>query len=119
MARDEQSQLTGDGWSTVDFDVVGPYRWMTATESVLVMPVTVGGGDAHSRCRRCDVRIAGGPTMMAASHQRDDACRRNQCDRAGTRTSGGFPQRAAAQGTNEMAVVSRPTAPDKSIAVAT
>jgi hypothetical protein len=39
MARDEQSQLVGDGWSPVDFDVVGPYRWMTAMEAALVMPV--------------------------------------------------------------------------------
>ena len=40
MGRDEQSQLIGDGWSPVDFDEAGPFRWMTATEARLVLPVT-------------------------------------------------------------------------------
>ena len=39
LARDEQAQLTGDGWSPVDFDVVGPYRWMTAAESRVILPI--------------------------------------------------------------------------------
>jgi len=40
MGRDEQAQLIGDGWSPVDFDEAGPFRWMTSTESRLVLPVT-------------------------------------------------------------------------------
>ena len=48
MGRDEQAQLTGDGWSDVDWDAVGPYRWMTATEARLVLPVV---GTHPSRIR--------------------------------------------------------------------
>jgi len=64
MARDEQSQLTGDGWSSVDFDLVSPYRWMTAAESLLVLPVASAAA-THVRVqalRRPD-RVA--PTMIA------------------------------------------------------
>ena len=39
MARDEQAQLTGHGWSAVDHDPVGAYRWMTAPEARLVLPI--------------------------------------------------------------------------------
>ena len=33
MSRDEQSQLVGAGWSTVDADAGGPYRWMIAAQA--------------------------------------------------------------------------------------
>lgn len=39
MGRDDQAQLTGSGWSPVDWDAGGPYRWMTATEARLVLPI--------------------------------------------------------------------------------
>jgi hypothetical protein len=39
MTRDDQSQLIGDGWSTVDWDAVSAYRWMTRTEARLVLPI--------------------------------------------------------------------------------
>ena len=39
MGRDAQAQLTGDGWSRVDWDAAGPFRWMTAAEARLVLPV--------------------------------------------------------------------------------
>jgi hypothetical protein len=39
MARDDQAQLTGYGWSPVDSDEVSAYRWMTATEARLVLPI--------------------------------------------------------------------------------
>ena len=45
MARDDQSQLTGAGWSDVDWDGVSPYRWMTSTEARLLLPVA--GPDAR------------------------------------------------------------------------
>jgi hypothetical protein len=41
MSRDEQAQLTGYGWSPVDWDSIGPYRWLTAPEARLVLPVAV------------------------------------------------------------------------------
>jgi hypothetical protein len=39
MARDDQAQLTGAGWSPVESDGVAPYRWITAPEARLVLPV--------------------------------------------------------------------------------
>jgi len=45
MARDDQAQLTGSGWSAVDFDAVTPYRWMTSTESRVLLPIA--GPDAQ------------------------------------------------------------------------
>jgi hypothetical protein len=38
MTRDDQSWLIGAGWSAVEIDDTGPYRWMTATEARLVLP---------------------------------------------------------------------------------
>jgi hypothetical protein len=46
MGRDEQAQLTGYGWSDVESDEAGPYRWMTAEESRLILPTS------HSDVRR-------------------------------------------------------------------
>ncbi len=61
MGRDEQAQLTGDGWSDVDWDAVGPYRWMTATEARLVLPV-VGAHASRMRiqafCREASAAMA-------------------------------------------------------------
>jgi hypothetical protein len=44
MARDHQAHLAGYGWSKVDWDVVGPYRWMTATEARVLLPIAMQGG---------------------------------------------------------------------------
>jgi hypothetical protein len=64
LARDEQAQLAGDGWSAVDFDVAGPYRWMMARESRLLLPI--GSTDATEirvqALRRDD---SNDPTTMA------------------------------------------------------
>jgi hypothetical protein len=38
MTRDDQSQLTGYGWSPVESDAVSAYRWMTATDARLLLP---------------------------------------------------------------------------------
>ena len=38
MGRDAQAQLIGDGWSAVDLDDGGPFRWMT-TEARIILPV--------------------------------------------------------------------------------
>ena len=48
MGRDAQAQLTGAGWSSVDRDAAGPFRWMTATEARLVLPV-LGASGGHIR----------------------------------------------------------------------
>ncbi len=42
MGRDAQAQLTGDGWSRVDWDAAGPFRWMTAFEARVMLPVARG-----------------------------------------------------------------------------
>jgi hypothetical protein len=39
MTRDDQAQLTGDGWSPVEADDIGAWRWMTASEARLVLPI--------------------------------------------------------------------------------
>jgi len=40
MGRDAQAQLTGAGWSSVDWDNGGPFRWMTATEARVILPLS-------------------------------------------------------------------------------
>ena len=40
MGRDAQAQLIGDGWSDVDRDAAGPFRWTTGAEARLVLPVS-------------------------------------------------------------------------------
>jgi hypothetical protein len=40
MGRDAQAQLTGAGWSSVDWDAGGPFRWMTATEARVILPLS-------------------------------------------------------------------------------
>ena len=38
MTRDDQVRLIGAGWSEVETDDAGPYRWTTASEARLVLP---------------------------------------------------------------------------------
>ena len=38
MTRDDQVRLIGTGWSAVETDDAGPYRWTTAPEARLVLP---------------------------------------------------------------------------------
>jgi hypothetical protein len=75
MSRDDQAQLTGHGWSAVDFDTVSPYRWMTGTEARLVLPVTTSGPRAiqlqarlreGGRARTVAVRLNGIALLPAA-----------------------------------------------------
>lgn len=51
MGRDAQAQLTGAGWSPVDWDDGGPFRWMAATEAHLVLPVSGASGASGGRIR--------------------------------------------------------------------
>lgn len=44
MARDDQALLVGAGWSRVDADAGGGYRWMAADTAGLVLPLTPEGG---------------------------------------------------------------------------
>jgi hypothetical protein len=68
MGRDAQAQLTGAGWSSVDWDDGGPFRWMTATEARLVLPVSGASGsririqalrDEHSPASTVGLRVNG------------------------------------------------------------
>jgi hypothetical protein len=45
MHRDEQAQLVGAGWSAVDVDAGGPFRWMTTAEARLLLPLATGGAE--------------------------------------------------------------------------
>ena len=72
MGRDEQAQLIGDGWSPVDFDEAGPFRWMTSTEARLVLPVTRDGSRRirvqvfrNSRSPACTLRLRLNTTDLA------------------------------------------------------
>jgi hypothetical protein len=38
MTRDDQALLLGPGWSPVETDDAGPYRWTTAADARLVLP---------------------------------------------------------------------------------
>ena len=45
MARTAQQQLLGTGWSAAEGDRAGPFRWMTAIEAELLLPLGSAGGD--------------------------------------------------------------------------
>jgi hypothetical protein len=46
MARDDQAQLIGAGWSAVDWDDVSPFRWMTEAHAHVLLPVRAPGVSA-------------------------------------------------------------------------
>jgi hypothetical protein len=116
MARDEQSQLTGDGWSAVDFDVVGPYRWMTATESMLVLPVA-SAGTTHVRVQALYRDDRDGPTRVAL--RINDTSLPWQPIQPGWRAyEWPLPDNVLPRGTNEMAVVVDRVPAAKTIAIA-
>ena len=58
MSRDEQSQLVGAGWSSVAVDAGGGFRWMTAPEARVLLPVARAGA---RRIRIQAFRDANGP----------------------------------------------------------
>jgi hypothetical protein len=43
MTRDDQALLLGSGWSAVESDDAGPYRWTTQREARLVLPASRPG----------------------------------------------------------------------------
>jgi hypothetical protein len=61
MTRDDQAQLTGDGWSAVDSDGVSAYRWMTRTEARLLLPIAY---ENARRIRMQALREEGGRATM-------------------------------------------------------
>jgi hypothetical protein len=101
MARDDQAQLTGDGWSAVDADAVGAFRWMTASEARLVLPIALG------EARRISVQLhdaAGGATTVRLSV--NGAELPQQSLQTGWHAyEWRLPDGAVAQGTNEAAVI--------------
>lgn len=48
MARDEQQQLVGAGWSPVDWDAVSPFRWTIERRAHLLLPVARAGAERLS-----------------------------------------------------------------------
>ena len=61
MSRDEQSQLVGAGWSRVAADAGGGFRWMTAPEARVLLPVARAGA---RRIRIQAFREANGPASI-------------------------------------------------------
>jgi hypothetical protein len=116
MARGEQAQLTGDGWSSVDFDIVGPYRWMTANESALVLPIAAPDA-THIRVQALRRPDGYGPTSIAL--RINETLLPVQPMATGWRAyEWSIPVGVIREGTNEMAiVVDRPPA-NKTIAIA-
>jgi len=116
MARDDQAQLTGDGWSPVDFDVVGPYRWMTAPESLLVMPVASTAA-THIRVQALRRPHPVAPTMMAL--RVNETRLPPQPIRPGWNAyDWELPASVLRTGTNEMAIVIDKAPGEKTIAIA-
>ena len=89
MARDEQSQLTGDGWSAVDFDVVGPYRWMTASDRCRAAVVDAPQPQ-HVRLQALQRPHPVGPTRLALRLNETMLPRAADINRGGMPTSGRF-----------------------------
>jgi hypothetical protein len=116
MARDEQSQLTGDGWSAVDFDVIGPYRWMTASESSLVLPV-VATGHTHVRLQALRRPDRAGSTRLAL--RLNETMLPAQLIQPGWHAyEWSVPEGALHEGTNEMAIVMDRLPGERAIAIA-
>ncbi len=115
MARDEQSQLTGDGWSAVDFDVVGPYRWMTASESALVLPVAATG-HTHVRLQALQRPDRAGSTRLAL--RLNETMLPAQLIQPGWHAyEWSVPEGALHEGTNEMAIIVDRVPQERTVAV--
>ena len=102
MARDDQAQLFGDGWSAVDSDEVSPYRWMTRTEARLLLPIAKpdAAADPDAGASRGGRRAKSG----RAPRQRHRAALTGSCALAGTHTSGPFLAGMAEPLANEVVV---------------
>jgi hypothetical protein len=102
MARDDQAQLTGHGWSAVDHDPVGPYRWMTGREARLLLPIA---GPAPRGIRmQAMLESAGAPATVRLRVNRTMLPARTL--RAGWSAYEWFlPPGSTEPGTNEVAVI--------------
>ena len=102
MTRDDQARLIGAGWSDVETDDAGPYRWMTATARPgCVLPGAIDGlahadgrglpadGDGPAaigvRVERRDAAAAAGPGRVA--HATAGRCRRRSAPRRPARST--------------------------------
>jgi hypothetical protein len=102
MARDEQAQLTGHGWSAVDRDPLGSYRWMTAPEARLVLPIA---GPA-ARAIRIQARLEHAPAGATVRLRLNRTELPSQSLRAGWHAyEWSLPPGSVAPGTNEAAVI--------------
>jgi Protein O-mannosyl-transferase TMEM260-like len=111
LARDDQAQLVGAGWSEVESDAAGAFRWMTATTSRLVLPSV---GLAAPRRIRLEALQAD------ASGARTIALRINGVDQGAQTLRAGWqgyewvlPPQSLSAGSNEVTmVVDRLATPD-------
>ena len=115
MARDDQAQLTGAGWSAVDTDAFTPYRWMTAAEGRLVLPVE------KSDPRRIRIQVLCNQDVQGAnvSLRLNDAELPAQPLRPGWHAYEWTVEAGTLQrGTNDAAIMVDRTPPERGIAVA-
>ena len=102
MARDDQAQLTGHGWSAVDHDAVGPYRWMTAARGRLVLPIA----GPEPQAIRIQAMLDGAGTAATVALRVNRTELPAQALRAGWHTyEWSLPPASMAEGTNEAAVI--------------
>jgi hypothetical protein len=102
MGRDAQAQLTGDGWSRVDWDAGGPFRWMTAPEARLMLPVTHA---PVARVRVQALRDVRSPATTVALRVNDAALPAQQLQPGWHVYEWDLPAGAIDSGTNEALVV--------------
>ncbi len=102
MARDDQAQLTGHGWSAVDWDDYSAYRWMTSTEAQFLLPI------ARGPARRIRVQALLGehavPTMIGLRLNRME-CQPQPLQTGWHAYEWIVPPGALSSGTNEVAVI--------------
>jgi hypothetical protein len=73
MARTRQSWLLGSGWSAVEVDAAGPFRWLEGPAAALVLPVTREGATrvrlqvlSHQVAGSGSVRLQLGPASLSS-----------------------------------------------------
>ena len=102
MSRDDQAQLTGAGWSSVDWDDFSAYRWMTSTEAQFLLPIA--GGPASRIRLQALLGEHAVPTMISVRLNRVE-CPPQPLHTGWHAYEWIVPAGALSSGTNEVAVI--------------
>jgi Protein of unknown function (DUF2723) len=109
MGRDAQAQLTGDGWSRVDWDAAGPFRWMIAPEARLVLPIVQAPID---RIRVQALRDDLSPATTVGLRINDSTLQQQPLERGWHVYEWTLPRDVVSAGTNEACVLIDRLAPE-------